>query len=159
MYDLLKASDGLIGHGTGNVNVNIEFRMIVFRPFKGEIIAAVVKASTPSGIQVSTQFFEDIFVPSTMLFDGSQFDEGERTWVWKSEEADVWFDPGTVVNIRIEQEHWQDRAPGARSVNEDAVLDSQPHVPYSLTVRCSGRRRYRGLTFHRLRLLKAALEA
>lgn len=22
MYDLLKASDGLIGHGTGNVNVN-----------------------------------------------------------------------------------------------------------------------------------------
>ena len=29
----------------------VEFRMIVFRPFKGEIIAAVVKRSTPSGIQ------------------------------------------------------------------------------------------------------------
>lgn len=46
--------------------------MIVFRPFKGEIIAAVVKRSLPNGIQLSAQFFEDIFVPSTMLFEGSQ---------------------------------------------------------------------------------------
>jgi DNA-directed RNA polymerase III subunit RPC8 len=46
--------------------------MIVFRPFKGEIIAAVVKASGRKGIQLSTQFFQDIFVPSTMLFDSSQ---------------------------------------------------------------------------------------
>jgi DNA-directed RNA polymerase III subunit RPC8 len=72
MYDLLKASDGLIGHGNGNANVNVEFRMMVFRPFKGEIIGAVVKQCTPAGIQVSTQFFDDIFVPSTMLFEGSE---------------------------------------------------------------------------------------
>lgn len=51
MYDLLKASDGMIGHGTGNVNVNVEFRMIVFRPFKGEIITAVVKSCNSNGIQ------------------------------------------------------------------------------------------------------------
>ncbi|KAI5283717.1 DNA-directed RNA polymerase III subunit rpc25 [Ascosphaera acerosa] len=38
MYDLLESSDGLIGHGTGLVNVNVKFRMVVFRPFKGEII-------------------------------------------------------------------------------------------------------------------------
>ena len=110
-----------------------------------------------------------------MLFDGSQLyalittlldniltarsDEDEKTWVWKSEEADVWFDPGTVVNIRIEQENWQDRAPGARTVNGDAPLDSKPHVPYSLTVRSGGRTRRRVLTLNRLRLQKVDLEA
>lgn len=72
MWDVLKASDGLIGHGTGNVNVNVEFRMVVFRPHKGEIITAKVKKSTPNGIQVTTEFFEDIFVPKTMLFEGCE---------------------------------------------------------------------------------------
>ncbi len=93
----------------------------------------------------------------SMLTPGS--DENEKTWVWKSEEADVWFDPGTVVNIRIEQEHWQDRAPGAQAVNGDAALDSQPHVPYSLTVRRFVRSSYRSLTLRRLRLPKGDLEA
>ena len=110
-----------------------------------------------------------------MLFNGSQLqghltrllhsiltagsDEDERTWVWKSEEATVWFDPGTVVNIRIEQEDWQDRAPGARAVNGDVIVDSQPHVPYSLTVGRLGHSNYRVLTLPRLQLLKADLEA
>ncbi len=70
MWDLLKASDGLIGFGDGNCNVNVEFRMVVFRPFKGEIVAAKVKKNVPEGIYLSTDFFDDIFVPETMLFDG-----------------------------------------------------------------------------------------
>jgi RNA polymerase III subunit Rpc25 len=55
--------------------------------------------------------------------------------VWKSEEADLWFDPGTVVNIRIEHETWMDRAPNAQLLNADSHLESQALVPYSLTVR------------------------
>jgi DNA-directed RNA polymerase subunit E'/Rpb7 len=67
LYDILEASNGLIGHGTGNANVKgtsmgftmpaafntlaVEFRMIVFRPYKGEIINAKVRLCTPDGIQ------------------------------------------------------------------------------------------------------------
>lgn len=63
----------------------VDFRMIVFRPFKGEIINATVKLCTPDGIQcessrpfcgfarsplaVTTEFFQDIYVPKTMLFE------------------------------------------------------------------------------------------
>lgn len=80
--------------------------MIVFRPFKGEIITGQVQSCLPTGIQskfeeernkrerpsptpsslflllltmhpllqntVTTQFFEDIFVPQTMLFEGCE---------------------------------------------------------------------------------------
>ena len=74
MFDILKTSDGLIGHGTGIVNVNgkqtspfqnskliiqnlasnvhlVEFRLIVFRPFKGEIILGKISSSSEYGIK------------------------------------------------------------------------------------------------------------
>ncbi len=112
MYDLLKVSDGLIGHSDGFVNVNgrrvaestwefswstdgalAEFRLIVFRPFKGEIITGRISSCTEQGIRgmficfsgpldsnlaangkphpVSVDFFSDIHVPASLLFEGS----------------------------------------------------------------------------------------
>lgn len=68
-YDLLESSDGLIGHGSGLVNVNgeihaeimnvkntadsmlVKFRMIVFRPFKGEIMLGKIASGTEHGIK------------------------------------------------------------------------------------------------------------
>jgi DNA-directed RNA polymerase III subunit RPC8 len=61
--------------------------MIVFRPFKNEIVTGRITKCTAEGIRgeylscqcgtqlkrvvpVSVRFFDDIFVPSTMLFDG-----------------------------------------------------------------------------------------
>lgn len=70
MYDLLWASEGLIGHGTGIVNVNgeflnthiktkgadevkVEFRLIVFRPFKHEVLVGKISSSDSHGINSS----------------------------------------------------------------------------------------------------------
>lgn len=75
LYDLLWASEGLIGHGTGLVNVNgmssflgcwkplltysrvvVEFRLVVFRPFKGEVMLGRIRNSTPIGINGKERF-------------------------------------------------------------------------------------------------------
>ncbi|KAM0458791.1 hypothetical protein ACHAPV_005780 [Trichoderma viride] len=72
LYDVLWTSEGLIGHGTGLVNVNVEFRMIVFRPFKGEVMLGRIRSSTPSGIHLRTDFFDDIFVPYEELPQGAE---------------------------------------------------------------------------------------
>ncbi|KIX01646.1 DNA-directed RNA polymerase [Rhinocladiella mackenziei CBS 650.93] len=132
MYDLLKASDGLIGNGTGNANVNVRFRMIVFRPFKGEVITGTVQKCTPKGIRITTQFFEDIFVPQTMLFEGSEYDEAEKTWVWRTEESELWFDEGTIVNLRIEAEKWQDQGPKGPITDSETETENECQVPYSI---------------------------
>ncbi|KAK5046548.1 hypothetical protein LTR84_008351 [Exophiala bonariae] len=115
----------------------MEFRMIVFRPFKGEIVTGTVQQCVPNGIQITTQFFEDIFVPQTMLFEGCEYDSTEKTWVWRTEESELWFDIGTVVNLRIEAEKWVDQAPkapiksgGAAGAAGEAVLERA--VPYSI---------------------------
>lgn len=46
--------------------------MIVFRPFKGEVLIGKIRSATPSGINVSTEFFDDIFVPFEELPAGAE---------------------------------------------------------------------------------------
>ena len=48
---------------TSTHTLAVEFRMIVFRPFKGEVMLAKIRSSTPSGINLRTDFFDDIFIP------------------------------------------------------------------------------------------------
>jgi len=94
LWDILWTSEGLIGQGDGMVNVNVEFRMVVFRPFKGEAIAARIADQSSEGINrqfppaqhfcllspviltawlaVATEFFDDIFIPWTELPEGSE---------------------------------------------------------------------------------------
>ena len=66
-YDLLKSSQGLIGHdNTGTVNVNgkmnsrfalslltlaVVFRLVVFRPFRSEIICGKISSATSEGMK------------------------------------------------------------------------------------------------------------
>lgn len=33
--------------------------------------------------------------------------------MWRTEESELWFDIGTVVNLRVEAEKWVDQAPKA----------------------------------------------
>jgi DNA-directed RNA polymerase III subunit RPC8 len=113
-WDMLKASEGLISQGDGMVNVNgrfgfpasgnpfatecnthswlaVVFRLVVFRPFKGEIIQGSIIDANPEGLRstattnltskdstladqhfpVGLDFFSDIWIPASNLFDGS----------------------------------------------------------------------------------------
>ncbi|OCK85104.1 RNA polymerase III subunit Rpc25 [Lepidopterella palustris CBS 459.81] len=130
LYDLLSSSEGLIGHGTGIVNVNVEFRMLVFRPFKGEIIEAKIKRSDITGIHLHTDFFDDIFVPAPVnLFDGVRFNNAESVWVWNTEGTELFFDAEEIVRFRVESEHWEDQSPQhplRRDENEER------HSPYRI---------------------------
>lgn len=125
-HSLISASEGLIGHGTGIVNVNVDFRLIVFRPFKGEIIRATITQSTTSGIALSVDFYEDLVVPPETLFDNTtweQDDSGTWAYVWRADDGDggfneFFFDNAESCMLRIEEEQWHDISPDAlRSQN------------------------------------------
>ncbi|KAF2106697.1 DNA-directed RNA polymeras-like protein III 25 kDa polypeptide [Lophiotrema nucula] len=119
MWDLLSSSEGLIGHGTGLVNVNVEFRIAVFRPFRGEIVKGRIGHSTQEGIWVGLNFTNEVFVPFQNLFENSHFEEGERVWVWDSEGTELFFDKGETVLFRVEQEEWIDQKPGIVQKDEN----------------------------------------
>ncbi|KAJ5936384.1 DNA-directed RNA polymerase III subunit 22.9 kDa [Penicillium verhagenii] len=82
-YDLLESSDGLIGHGTGLVNVN-----------------------------VGVEFFNDILIPPELLLPGAKFDYADQVWTWDNDDGTtLYFDVGEVVRFRIETEEWHDQIP------------------------------------------------
>ncbi|KAJ6257713.1 DNA-directed RNA polymerase III subunit rpc8 [Drechslerella dactyloides] len=134
LYDILKSSDGLIGPGSGAVNVNVEFRLIVFRPFKGEVIAGRISNSTPHGIHVRLDFFDEIFIPKDYLFEGSHFDHSEQVWVWRTEDGDeLFFDKNELVRFRVEEEEFTDNTPVDPALR-DSLADADLKPPYKLIV-------------------------
>ncbi|KAI1375588.1 RNA polymerase III subunit Rpc25-domain-containing protein [Hypoxylon crocopeplum] len=133
MYDLLWASEGLIGHGTGMVNVNVEFRMIVFRPFKGETMFGRITESTPEGIHIRTDFFEDIFVAFKELPENTQYDHNEHAWKWMfdPESEPMYYDKNEMVRLQVIDETWHDQTP--ESAEQEAVDKAKKQSPYRIT--------------------------
>lgn len=140
LYDILSTTEGLIGHGTGIVNVNVDFRLIVFRPFKGEILQGKIVSNNAAGIRITMDFFEDVWVPAPdMLFDPAEFNVAEQTWVWNAGEGnEFFFDNYETVRFRVEGETWTDLSPDKQIAQaEQAEQEEQSEArisPYEITV-------------------------
>jgi len=128
LYDLLSASEGLIGHGTGIVNVNVEFRLIVFRPFKHEIMIGKISSCGPTGVRVRTDFFDEILIPPHMLPDNTYFDHQQQLWIWDNEGDLFHYDNHEAVRFRIESEVWVDQSPLGPSEREDGETKKSPYA-------------------------------
>ncbi|KAF2675512.1 putative DNA-directed RNA polymerase III subunit 22.9 kDa [Microthyrium microscopicum] len=133
-WDLLKASDGLISPGDGMVNVNVVFRLIVFRPFKGEVIQGTIREATKDGIRVSVDLFDDIWVPEGRLMEGSRFSAADGVWVWEFDNTPYFYELNEQVRLRVEGEVWHDLTPEKETpphlANSDVVV--QKKVPYTI---------------------------
>jgi len=135
LYDLLDASEGLIGHGNGLVNVNVEFRLVVFRPFKHEVLIGRISSAVLQGIRIRLPFFDEIFVPAHLLPQGSKFDPSTQQFVWHLEGGEkLYFDKHEAVRFQIDEEHWFDQTPVGPSELEEDVKKS----PYTLTASMLG---------------------
>ncbi|KAM6526570.1 DNA-directed RNA polymerase III complex subunit Rpc25 [Fusarium solani] len=149
LYDLQWASEGLIGHGTGLVNVNVEFRMVVFRPFKGEVMMARISTSTPEGIHLQTDFFADIFVSYEYLPPGGRVvrisvaewaidrqaltipysSHSHQLWVWNvDEEQRLLYEMHEMVRFQVIDEEWHDQAPAGPKKQEE----TEATAPYRI---------------------------
>ncbi|KAF3938452.1 hypothetical protein ABW19_dt0203321 [Dactylella cylindrospora] len=135
LYDILKSSDGLIGSGTGSVNINVEFRLIVFRPFKGEVLSGRISNSSPAGIHIRLDFFDEIFIPPHYIFEGSRFDHNEQVWVWHTEDDELYFDKNELIRFRVEEEEFNDNTPVDPALR-DSLADADMSPPYRLIGSC-----------------------
>ncbi|CAF9909318.1 MAG: DNA-directed RNA polymerase III subunit rpc25 [Alectoria fallacina] len=150
IYDILNASDGLIGHGTGIMNVNVEFRLIVFRPFKGEIMLGQISGASEYGMKstppfshdetrlmtprtVRLDFFDDILIPPNLMFPKSFFNVQEQVWTWVNDGDEYFYDKNEWVRVRVEDEQWNDISPSAPSERGNEVA-AERKSPYSITV-------------------------
>ncbi|KAG7191817.1 DNA-directed RNA polymerase III subunit rpc25 [Scheffersomyces spartinae] len=109
VWDVLQLDDGLIRPGDGGVFVGTRFRCIVWKPFAGEILGGWVLECLPLGIKVRMGFFDEIFIKKEYLFEGCEYKEAEKAWVWKPDaDTELYIDVNEKIRFRVEEEVFND---------------------------------------------------
>jgi len=131
LYDILKVAEGLVGHGHGSAHVNVEFRLIIFRPFKGEVMTGQISSSTMYGINIQTDFFDEIFIPQDGLFEGTTYDVKENVWIWDNDGNQFYMDKNEIIRFRVEDEKFHDQLPVPLHLQADRKED-ETKPPYRI---------------------------
>nr|CAD1818772.1 unnamed protein product [Ananas comosus var. bracteatus] len=63
IYDVHSVEGGFIFPGDGSAMYKVKFRMVVFRPFIGEILMGKIESSDEDCLRLSLGFFNDIYIP------------------------------------------------------------------------------------------------
>ncbi|RSH92275.1 DNA-directed RNA polymerase III subunit rpc25 [Saitozyma podzolica] len=133
VYDILTAEDGKVTWGNGMMYYRVSFRLMLFAPFVGEVIVGKVLDVTASYIRVSLDFFQDIYIPPTLLPPNSAYDPSQKGWFWYSDDEDriltpsellntvvasrLYIDKGEPIRFRVDSVEWQDIRPEPPSSN------------------------------------------
>ena len=78
----------------------VKFRMVVFRPFVGEVLVGRLLSSNKEGLRVSLDFFGDVIIPNSLFPSPCSFNMHDGLWTWKyggEEEVDFVMDIGQEV--------------------------------------------------------------
>ncbi|KAI7904774.1 DNA-directed RNA polymerase III subunit RPC8-like protein [Cokeromyces recurvatus] len=148
VHDILETSEGFILYGDGCSYIKVTFRVVVFRPFVGEILVGKIKSCSPNGVLVTMGFFDDILIPGGALQPGTKFDPAEQVWVWNYEGEKMYMDIEEPIRFRVLREQFTDITPtvhpplpptGRRrsiadtTANDDLAANSTKIPPYSIT--------------------------
>lgn len=119
VWDIIDYDKGLFKPGDGAMYVTIECRLVVFRPFVGEVLTGWIEECRQDGIKINMGFFNDIFIPRTLLFENSVFSPEEKAWVWQmDQETKLYLDVNEKINFRVEELVFTNVKP--KSPNEEA---------------------------------------
>ncbi|XP_047306757.1 DNA-directed RNA polymerase III subunit RPC8 [Impatiens glandulifera] len=111
IYDIKEIDGGFIFAGHGASTYTVKFRMIMFRPFIGEVITAVLKEADANGVRLSVGFFDDIYVPAHKMLDNSKWQDdpelsGYHTWLWTYEDSTYSMDDTDEIRFKVERVHY-----------------------------------------------------
>lgn len=99
IMDTFDVSEGRILPGSGMAEFTVGYRAVVWRPFKGEVVDAIVLTINPHGFFARLGpiriFVSAYMMPSDVVYDGN------ATPPQFTNNADVVIEPGTPIRARI----------------------------------------------------------
>ena len=67
---------------------------------RGEILTGKIIRSDETGIMVTLDFFEDVYIPAKLLQKPSVFDEEEKLWKWMVTDQELFMDIQEEIRFR-----------------------------------------------------------
>lgn len=78
--------EGRIFHSDGHVYFDVVWSGLVFCPEAGEVLTLRVQSQSEEGILLSSEFFEDFYIPKKNMKSGEEeetrWDAADRRWVY-----------------------------------------------------------------------------
>lgn len=133
LWDILEIKEGLLKPGDGGSFVEIRFRLIIWKPFVGEVLEGEVTDCTLEGIEVKLQFFDEIFIPKNYLFENCEYRGAEKAWCWKPDgESELFIDISEKIRFRIEEEVFYNIKPKPQA---DTAHLTTPNINSSINLK------------------------
>lgn len=101
LYDIVSMTNTQIEIATGNAHYLVTFRFVVFQPFVDELIEGKVLRSLPTGIQVSLNFTDSVFIDQCYFPENSDFDEDEQLWYWNYNDVKFMLYIGATIRFKV----------------------------------------------------------
>ncbi|GJN07467.1 hypothetical protein PR202_ga25300 [Eleusine coracana subsp. coracana] len=87
VYDIRSIEGGSIHPGEGFSTYTVSFRLLMFKPFVGEVLVGRISGYDDKGLHVSLDFFSDICIPGHLMqYDTIRVPDGR--WMLKTEDGD-----------------------------------------------------------------------
>ena len=136
IWDILDIKDGLLKPGDGGSYVEVRFRSIVWKPFRGEILTGWVTECTAKGIKVRMEFFDEIWIPKDFLFENCKYSELEQAWIYLLDENELFIDVNEKIRLRVEEENFYNVKPKLEDEQTEEEKKATTLPPYTITASC-----------------------
>lgn len=122
LWDWVSIGEDRLVTQSGESSTVCVFRLVVFRPFEGEVIFSRINASHDTGIYLELEFFDAVHVERGALPRPTRWDEGEKVWIWRydvegGEGIEFYLDVSNECVFRVKEcgfENWGRIRPGDR---------------------------------------------
>ena len=84
----------------GFLQSRVILRLVMFKPFIGEVLTGKICECDKEGIEVDLVFCS-AFIPAAFLNESSRFDELEGVFVWHYNENELFYDRGEIIRFKV----------------------------------------------------------
>ncbi len=135
LYDITKLGQALLRQGSPDHEVKAVFRLVIFRPYVGEVITGTcLSCSRETGIRVSMSFFDDIYIHTERFRENTEWSESESLWVWKVEGAELFYDLENRVRFRVVDVEFREQTVRSADELEGLAQNEKPAMKVVATV-------------------------
>ena len=101
IYAISDTGDYHLPSNDGGIHITCIFQCITLQPHINELLYGRIESCTQDGIVLTTEWYNNIFIPYTELQSNTQYDSTENVFIWSYDSQQYYMDIGMMVCMRV----------------------------------------------------------